>query len=65
MLFRSGAGMIMLLIVLASVNIPAEGLALIFAIDRPLDMLRTTVNVTGDSLISVIINKFVAKPKKV
>jgi Na+/H+-dicarboxylate symporter len=60
-----GAGMIMLLIVLASVNIPAEGLALIFAIDRPLDMLRTTVNVTGDSLISVIINKFVAKPKKV
>jgi proton glutamate symport protein len=52
-----GAGMIMLLIVLASVNIPAEGLALIFAIDRPLDMLRTTVNVTGDSVISVIINR--------
>ncbi|MDD4149049.1 MAG: dicarboxylate/amino acid:cation symporter [Bacteroidales bacterium] len=60
-----GAGMIMLLIVLASVNIPAEGLALIFAIDRPLDMLRTTVNVTGDSLISVIINKFVSKQKKI
>ncbi len=59
-----GAGMIMLLIVLASVNIPAEGLALIFAVDRPLDMLRTTVNVTGDSLISVIINRFVAKPEK-
>lgn len=52
-----GAGMIMLLIVLASVNIPAEGLALIFAIDRPLDMLRTTVNITGDSVISVIINR--------
>ncbi|MDD2636151.1 MAG: dicarboxylate/amino acid:cation symporter [Bacteroidales bacterium] len=60
-----GAGMIMLLIVLASVNIPAEGLALIFAVDRPLDMLRTTVNVTGDSLISVIVDKFVIKQKKI
>ncbi|MBN2778777.1 MAG: dicarboxylate/amino acid:cation symporter [Bacteroidales bacterium] len=59
-----GTGMIMLLIVLASVNIPAEGLALIFAIDRPLDMLRTSINVTGDSLIAVIINKFVSKQKK-
>lgn len=56
-----GAGMIMLLIVLASVNIPAEGLALIFAVDRPLDMLRTTVNITGDSMISVIINRVVRK----
>lgn len=59
-----GAGMIMLIIVLSSVNIPVEGLAFIFAIDRPLDMLRTTVNVTGDSLISVIINRVVTKPKK-
>lgn len=58
-----GAGMIMLLIVLSSVNIPAEGLALIFAVDRPLDMLRTSVNVTGDSLISVIINRMVKKKK--
>jgi Na+/H+-dicarboxylate symporter len=56
-----GAGMIMLLIVLSSVNIPAEGLALIFAVDRPLDMLRTSVNVTGDSLISVIINRMLKK----
>lgn len=59
-----GAGMVMLLIVLASVNIPAEGLALIFAIDRPLDMLRTTVNITGDSMIAVIINRVVSKPEK-
>jgi Na+/H+-dicarboxylate symporter len=58
-----GAGMIMLLIVLSSVNIPVEGLALIFAVDRPLDMLRTSVNVTGDSVISVIINRFVSKQK--
>lgn len=59
-----GAGMIMLLIVLASVNIPAEGLALIFAVDRPLDMLRTTVNITGDSMISVIINRVVKKKEE-
>lgn len=56
-----GAGMIMLLIVLSSVNIPPEGLALIFAIDRPLDMLRTCVNITGDATISGIINKFEKK----
>lgn len=59
-----GAGMIMLLIVLSSVNIPAEGLALIFAIDRPLDMLRTTVNVTGDSVIALIINRGNKKSQK-
>ncbi|MDD3859500.1 MAG: dicarboxylate/amino acid:cation symporter [Bacteroidales bacterium] len=58
-----GAGMIMLLIVLSSVNIPVEGLALIFAVDRPLDMLRTSVNITGDSVISVIINKAHSKIK--
>ena len=52
-----GAGMIMLLVVLSSVNIPPEGLALIFAVDRPLDMLRTCVNITGDSAISTIVNK--------
>ena len=60
-----GAGMIMLLIVLSSVNIPVEGLALIFAIDRPLDMLRTSVNVTGDSLIAVIINRVIKKKKEI
>lgn len=58
-----GTGMIMLIIVLSSVNIPAEGLALIFAVDRPLDMMRTSVNVTGDSVISVIINRFLRKRK--
>lgn len=52
-----GAGMIMLLIVLSSVNIPPEGLALIFAVDRPLDMLRTAVNVTGDGAVSMIVGK--------
>lgn len=47
-----GAGMIMLVIVLGSVGIPIEGIALIFAVDRPLDMLRTVVNITGDSTIA-------------
>lgn len=47
-----GAGMIMLVIVLTSVGIPTEGIALIFAVDRPLDMLRTVVNITGDSTVA-------------
>jgi len=50
-----GAGMVMLIIVLTAVGIPTEGIALIFAVDRPLDMLRTAVNVTGDSTITAII----------
>ncbi len=52
-----GAGMVMLIIVLNSVGLPVEGLALILAIDRPLDMLRTVLNVTGDAMISLIIAK--------
>jgi Na+/H+-dicarboxylate symporter len=50
-----GAGIIMLIIVLESVGLDPAGLALILAVDRPLDMLRTAVNVTGDSTIAVII----------
>ena len=60
-----GAGMIMLVIVLESIGIPADkmaiGLALIFAIDRPLDMCRTVVNITGDSMVSVLIASSVNK----
>ncbi len=52
-----GAGMVMLVIVLAQAGIPEAGLALIFAIDRPLDMIRTTVNVTGDATVSMLIAK--------
>jgi Na+/H+-dicarboxylate symporter len=40
---------------LTSVGIPAAGLALILGIDRPLDMLRTSVNVTGDAVVASII----------
>ena len=50
-----GAGMVMLVIVLGAINVPAEGLALIFGVDRILDMLRTVVNVTGDATIATVI----------
>ncbi len=56
-----GAGMVMLVIVLAQAGIPEAGLALIFAIDRPLDMLRTIANVTGDATVSMIVAKSVGK----
>ena len=50
-----GAGMVMLVIVLSSVNVPAEGLALIFGVDRILDMIRTVVNVTGDATVATVV----------
>ncbi len=50
-----GVGIIMLIIVLQSVGIPEEGIALILGVDRILDMLRTTLNVTGDLTASVVI----------
>ena len=56
-----GAGMVMLVIVLAQAGIPEAGLALIFAVDRPLDMCRTTVNVTGDAAVSMMVAKSVDK----
>lgn len=59
-----GAGMIMLVIVLGQAGIPEAGLALIFAIDRPLDMCRTITNVTGDAAVSMIVAKSIGKLKK-
>ncbi|GAA3555459.1 dicarboxylate/amino acid:cation symporter [Snuella lapsa] len=56
-----GAGMVMLVIVLAQAGIPEAGLALIFAVDRPLDMCRTVVNVTGDASVSMLVAKSVDK----
>ncbi|MBX2961649.1 MAG: dicarboxylate/amino acid:cation symporter [Cyclobacteriaceae bacterium] len=50
-----GAGIIMLIIVLEAVGLDPSGLALILAVDRPLDMLRTVVNVTGDSTVASVI----------
>jgi len=59
------AGIVMLVIVLESIGFPAEllpiGLALIFAVDRPLDMCRTVVNVTGDATVSMMVAKSLGK----
>jgi Na+/H+-dicarboxylate symporters len=60
-----GAGMIMLVIVLEAIGLPADklaiGLALIFAVDRPLDMCRTVINVTGDATVALLVGKSVGK----
>ncbi|NHF60039.1 dicarboxylate/amino acid:cation symporter [Flavobacteriaceae bacterium TP-CH-4] len=60
-----GAGMVMLVIVLESIGFPPElypiALALIFAVDRPLDMCRTVVNITGDATVSMVVAKSVGK----
>lgn len=56
-----GAGMVMLVIVLAQAGIPEAGLALIFAVDRPLDMCRTAVNISGDAAVSMLVAKSVGK----
>ena len=50
-----GAGLVMLVIVLGAVGMDPEGVALIFAVDRILDMLRTVVNVTGDATVATVI----------
>ncbi len=52
-----GAGLIMLSMVLMSVGLPMEGLALVAGIDRVLDMFRTTVNITGDAAVTCVINE--------
>ena len=55
------AGLVMLVIVLGQAGIPEAGLALIFAVDRPLDMCRTVVNVTGDATVSMMVAKSLDK----
>ena len=57
------AGIVMLVIVLGQAGIPEAGLALIIAVDRPLDMCRTIVNVTGDAAVSMIVAQSVGKLK--
>lgn len=52
-----GVGMIMLTMVLASVNLPLEGIALIMGVDRIIDMFRTAVNVAGDNVCTLLIAK--------
>lgn len=52
-----GGSIVMLMLVLGSVGIPAEGLALILGMDRPLDMLRTAVNVSGDMTVACLVDE--------
>jgi proton glutamate symport protein len=50
-----GAGMVMLVIVLEAIGVPTAGIALIVAVDRILDMMRTVVNVTGDATVTMLV----------
>lgn len=52
-----GAGMVMLAMVLQSVGLPVEGIALVAGVDRIFDMGRTTVNITGDAACAIIVSK--------
>lgn len=52
-----GSGMVMLAMVLQSVGLPVEGIALVAGVDRIFDMGRTTVNITGDAACSIIVSK--------
>ncbi|QDT70550.1 Proton glutamate symport protein [Planctomycetes bacterium MalM25] len=53
------AGIVMLVIVLGTIKVPEEGIALIFAVDRVLDMCRTVANVTGDATVATLVAKSV------
>ncbi|MEM1057190.1 MAG: dicarboxylate/amino acid:cation symporter [Bacteroidota bacterium] len=50
-----GAGIIMLVIILQTIDVPAEGIALILGVDRILDMMRTVTNVTGDATVATVV----------
>jgi len=59
-----GGCFVILTMVLSAIGIPPEGLALILAIDRPIDMIRTSVNVTGDAVVAAIIDRYLGKKDK-
>jgi Na+/H+-dicarboxylate symporter len=56
-----GAGMLMLVVVLESIGVNPAGIAIILAIDRPLDMWRTVANITGDAMVACIVAKSLGK----
>jgi Na+/H+-dicarboxylate symporter len=58
-----GVGVIILSVVLSSVGVPLEGIALLVGVDRILELFRTATNVTGDLVASVVIDRFVSNPK--
>jgi proton glutamate symport protein len=59
-----GAGILMLVIVLESIGVNPAGIALILAIDRPLDMCRTVVNITSDAAVAIVVAKSLGKLKR-
>ena len=56
-----GAGMIMLAMVLTSVGLPIDGIALVAGVDRIFDMGRTTLNITGDASCAIIVSNMMRK----
>ena len=59
-----GAGMVMLAMVLTSVGLPVDGIALVAGVDRIFDMGRTTVNITGDAACAIVVSNIEAKKEK-
>lgn len=59
------ASLVMISVILLAVGLPAEGIALVLAVDRPLDMLRTIINVTGDMCGSIVLARFSGEKIKV
>ena len=56
-----GAGMVMLAMVLTSVGLPVDGIALVAGVDRIFDMGRTTVNITGDAACAIVVSNIERK----
>ena len=56
-----GVGIVVLASILLSIGVPAEGIAIILGVDRILDMCRTTLNVSGDLVASVLMHKLLGK----
>ena len=59
-----GAGVIMLTMVLQSVNIPLEGIAIVAGVDRIFDMGRTVINITGDAACTIVVSGLEKKSEK-
>ena len=59
-----GAGMVMLAMVLTSVGLPIDGIALVAGVDRIFDMGRTTLNITGDASAALIVTNILERRKK-
>ena len=59
------AGLVMITIILTAVGLPLEGVGLILAVDRILDMFRTTVNVFGDAVGTIVVDRAMKKKESI